>query len=337
MKEALFYRKTNDGHVICTLCPRECRLKDGQLGFCNVRLHQQGKLVTLAYAHPSAVHVDPVEKKPLYHVLPGSRILSLGTAGCNLGCRFCQNWTLSKSKVDLNQAYYLTSEEVISITLKNHCQSIAFTYNEPTIFAEYLMDISHLSHEKGLKNVMVTNGYIHPEAIDTVYEHIDAANVDLKGFSGDFYKKLTLAKLEPVLETLVHLKKLGKWIEITNLVIPGWNDDDKMVRSMLEWILNNLGENVPLHFTAFHPDYQLTDVPATNPQTLIRFRNLARQMGVRFVYTGNIAWNEGSITYCPGCNEHLIIREWYHTRISPHFEDGICRKCGTTIPGIWKS
>jgi pyruvate formate lyase activating enzyme len=336
MQEALFYEKLTGQKVRCYLCPRECTLKDGQSGFCYVRINQHGILRTMAYAHPYAINVDPIEKKPLFHVLPATSIFSLGTAGCNLGCKFCQNWDLSKSKSQQERAYYLSPKKIIILAKEHQCSSIAFTYNEPTIFAEYVMDTARLAHKEGLKTVMVTNGYITEKVIKDVYENIDAANVDLKGFSEEFYKKLTLSHLVPVLETLKTLHAMGVWIEITNLLIPGWNDSEKMITQLIDWVLSELGPDVPLHFTAFHPDYQLTDIPATPPETVQKARDTALLRGIHFAYVGNIWDDERSSTYCPSCKTLLIERKWYQTKIVNLSADGKCEKCGERIPGIWE-
>ncbi len=334
MKEALFYRPLDDKRVECYLCPRYCKLSPGQHGFCYIRQNIDGKLYSLAYGKPFAVNVDPIEKKPLFHFLPGSRIFSLGTAGCNMACKFCQNWDLSKAKFDQGRSIDLPPEQVVRAAIQYHSASIAFTYNEPTIFAEYAMDTAHLAHQHYLKTVMVTNGYITGEVIEEVYADIDGANVDLKAFDEEFYYKLTLSHLEPVLEALKKLHQMGVWIEITNLMIPTKNDDLSQVTRMCEWILRELSADVPVHFTAFHPDYKLTNLPPTPPSTLLKARQRALEVGLKFVYVGNILNEEASSTYCPNCGTLLIRRSWHATRIV-NLENGACGNCGEKIPGVF--
>lgn len=331
MKEADFYT-FEDGKIRCILCPRYCLLKSGQVGFCYVRKNIDGKLYSLAYSSPYAVHVDPVEKKPLYHFLPGTKILSLGTAGCNMGCKFCQNWDISKARYDHRRAVNFTPEMAVQSAQANDCLSIAYTYNEPTIFAEYVIDIAELAVQKGIKNVTVTNGYITIDALKKVYSYIDAANVDLKSFSENFYRKLTLSHLKPVLDSLVEMRSMGVWIEITNLVIPTLNDDIGEVKQMVKWIIQNLGVDVPLHFTAFHPDFKILDRPSTPLQLLENLREEALQMGLHYVYLGNVFSREGSSTFCPDCKKLLIERSW-QTVIHADLIANHC-SCGQEIPGI---
>mgnify|MGYP005836424177 CR=1 FL=1 len=333
METAQFYRRLDEKRILCYLCPRYCKLKPGQIGFCQVRQNIGGELKSLVYGKPYAVNVDPIEKKPLFHFLPGSKILSIGTAGCNMACKYCQNWNLSDTKFEEERSIYLPPERVIQLAVHYKTRSIAYTYNEPTIFAEYVMDTARLSQSMKLKNVMVTNGYITLEAIDQVYQHIDAANVDLKAFSEQFYSKLTLSHLQPVLDCLKRLKQLNKWIEITNLIIPTYNDQEKEVTALCEWILQELGPFVPLHFSAFHPEFKLTHVPPTTPSTLIKFRRLAMKLGIKYVYVGNISDSEGNNTYCHNCSTLLIRRSWYHTECIG-LELTKCKKCGAVIPGI---
>ncbi len=293
-----------------------------------------GTLYNLAYGKPYAVNVDPVEKKPLYHFLPGTKILSIGTSGCNMACKYCQNWDISEAKFDQKRALDLPPSRIIQMAVHYESKSIAYTYNEPTIFAEYAMDTARMGKETNLKNVMVTNGYIEPSAIESVYKDIDAANVDLKAFDDKFYQKLTLSHLEPVLECLKYLKRLNVWIEITNLVIPTYNDDQKTITKMCEWILKELDEFVPVHFTAFHPDYKLKNISPTTPGTLYRIRKQAMDTGLKYIYVGNIMDDEASNTYCHNCHSLLIKRSWYSTEIK-NLQNGQCSKCHTRIPGIY--
>jgi pyruvate formate lyase activating enzyme len=334
MVEAQFYKRTDNNKVLCYLCPRYCEIGDGQTGFCFVRKNEGGTLYSLAYANPYAVHIDPIEKKPLAHYLPGTRILSIGTAGCNLGCKFCQNWDISKAKYDHERAYRFTPEDVVTEAIERGCPSIAFTYNDPVIWAEYAIDIAKLAHAHGLKTVMVTAGYITQEALPIVYDHMDAANVDLKGFTENFYRKTCLAHLTPVLETLKTLKRRGTtWFEITNLIIPTLNDALEEIRDMCLWILDNIGPEVPLHFTAFHPDFKLMHIHHTPPEVLEEARLLAMDMGIHYVYVGNVHTTEGNNTYCPKCKTLIVQRSW-HIVHEINLENGCCPTCGHKIPII---
>lgn len=334
MHDAQFYTQLNDGRLQCTLCPRYCKLKAGQHGFCYVRKNVNGTLKTLVYGKPYAVNVDPIEKKPLYHFLPGTKIVSIGTAGCNMACKYCQNWDLSEAKFNESRSIDLPPGRLVQLAEHYESPSIAYTYNEPTIFAEYAMDTATLCQTAHIKNVMVTNGYISEEAINQVYKYIDAANVDLKAFTNTFYEKLTLSKLQPVLTALKRFKQLNKWIEITTLIIPTYNDDETELSRMCEWILTELDAFTPVHFTAFHPDYQLKNVAPTTPTTLLKIRDMALNLGLKYVYVGNVGNSEGSHTYCHHCSKLLIRRSWYSTEIVG-LKNGNCMYCGTKIPGIF--
>jgi pyruvate formate lyase activating enzyme len=334
LHEARWWELEADGRVHCFLCPRHCRLRDGQAGFCFIRINEHGKLYSLGYGAPAALQVDPIEKKPLNHFLPGTRVFSMGTAGCNMGCFFCQNWDISKSHQDQVNSQHVSPEDVPLLAQKYGCESIAFTYNEPTIWGEYVIDICKAAKRAGLKTVMVTNGYITREAFHDIYDHVDAANVDLKAFTEKFYGKITLTHLEPVLETLQWLKSETKvWVEITNLMIPTLNDDPAETRKLAEWIGSNLGPDVPLHFTAFHPDFKLQDKPKTPAETLHRARAIAREVGLHYVYEGNI-FSDGGNTSCPECGAVLIRRSW-HEVLENRLRDGKCGECGERIEGVW--
>ena len=334
LHEARWWETDRDGRVHCYLCPRHCHIGEGQSGFCFIRVNQHGKLYSLGYAAPAALQIDPIEKKPLNHFLPGTRIFSLGTAGCNMGCFFCQNWDISKSHHDQARSKHLPPEQVPLLCQEYGCDSIAFTYNEPTIWGEYVIDICKAAKPYGLKTVMVTNGYITYDAFHDIYDHIDAANVDLKAFTEGFYGKITLTHLQPVLDTLVWLKKeTPLWFEITNLMIPTLNDDPEETRKLADWILTNLGPDVPLHFTAFHPDFKLQDKPPTPAGTLHRARQIALDAGLHFVYEGNI-FSEAANTYCPNCKELLIRRSW-HNVLKNKLKAGSCPRCHTAISGRW--
>jgi len=332
MREALWWKRIENGKVHCYLCPRDCKIGEGQAGFCFIRKNEGGKLVTLGYGRPAAVQVDPVEKKPLNHFYPGTRIFSMGTAGCNMGCFFCQNWDISKAKSDQVRSVDLTPDDVCQNAIDYECPSLAFTYNEPSIWGEYVIDIAKRAHEVGLKTVMVTNGYINEEAFYDVYKHIDAANVDLKAFTENFYGKITLTHLKPVLDTLERLKRdTNVWFEITNLMIPTLNDDPGEVKQLVNWVLDRVGDSVPLHFTAFHPDFKLRNIHNTPPETLEMARDIALEEGLKFVYVGNVFSDSGN-TYCPSCKRVLVERNWHQIRKYKISSDGKCT-CGTQIPG----
>ena len=326
----------SEGRVHCYLCPRHCHIGEGQSGFCFIRANEGGKLYSLGYASPAALQIDPIEKKPLNHFLPGTRVFSLGTAGCNMGCFFCQNWDISKSKSDQRHSAHIPAQDIVALAIHNNCPTIAFTYNEPTIWGEYVIDICAAARQSGIKTVMVTNGYITREAFHDIYDHVDAANVDLKAFTENFYGKTTLTHLQPVLDTLTWLKQETKvWFEITNLLIPTLNDDPGEIRELADWILEHLGPDVPLHFTAFHPDFKLQDKPRTPPETLHGARRIALDAGLRYVYEGNIIGGAGD-TSCPGCGKTLVRRSW-HNVLENVIVDGACPTCHTAIPGIWKN
>lgn len=336
LHEARWWEELPDGRLHCYLCPRHCHIGRGQSGFCYIRENINGKLYNRGYGRPAALQIDPIEKKPLNHFMPGTRVFSMGTAGCNMGCFFCQNWDISKSRSDQVNSARLEPEEVVLAAIESRCPSVAFTYNEPTIWGEYVIDISRAAHQAGLKTVMVTNAYITREALFDVYEHIDAANVDLKAFTEKFYARTTLTHLAPVLETLKALRRETQvWFELTNLMIPTLNDAGEETRELCGWVLENLGDDVPLHFTAFHPDFKLRDKPNTPPETLHEARAIALKMGLKFVYEGNI-YSDGGNTVCPGC-KRIVVKRWWHKvsgiRID---ENGRCEFCSARIPGFFK-
>jgi AmmeMemoRadiSam system radical SAM enzyme len=326
---------TTDGRVVCDLCPRYCSLKEGDHGFCFVRQNLGGRIVLNTYGRSTGFAIDPIEKKPLNHFYPGSRALSFGTAGCNLGCKFCQNWTTSKSREVKILSQRATPEAIAEMAVQQGCRSVAFTYNDPIIWAEYAIDTARACHERGIKTVAVTSGYINPEARSSFFEVMDAANVDLKGFTERFYRHLTLSHLEPVLETLRWLKQESPvWLEISNLMIPQENDDPDEIQQMCDWILKELGDEVPVHFTAFHPDFRLNDHPRTPPETLVSARDIALQTGLKYVYTGNVRDVERQSTYCPGCGKLLIERDRY---VIPayHLKGNRCEFCDREIAGCF--
>ncbi len=309
-------------------------MREGQRGLCFVRARQGDQIVLTTYGRSSGFCVDPIEKKPLNHYLPGSSVLSFGTAGCNLACRFCQNWDISKSK-EIDTLADSASPEALADTAEAlGCRSIAFTYNDPVIFMEYAMDVADACRERGIAAVAVTAGYICDEPRREFYSHMDAANVDLKAFTEDFYKHVTVSHLQPVLDTLEYLRhETDVWFEITNLVIPGHNDADEEFHEMSEWILEHLGPDMPLHFTAFHPDFKMMDVPHTPPATLTRARDIALGHGLRYVYTGNVHDTTGSSTYCPGCGRMVMERDWYFLGAWHLDGSGRCEFCGHQFPG----
>jgi pyruvate formate lyase activating enzyme len=332
--EARWWETAPDGRVHCYLCPRHCHLGEGQAGFCFIRKNEGGKLVQLGYGRPAAVAMDPVEKKPLNHFFPGTKILSMGTAGCNMGCQFCQNFDISKAKADHVQSAHLSPAEVVDLAGRYGAPHLAFTYNEPTIWGEYVIDIAREAHDHGLNTVMVSNGYITREAFFEIYKHIDAANIDLKAFTENFYGKVTLTHLQPVLDTLRWLRyETNVWFEITNLIIPTLNDDHEELKQLADWVLTNLGDDVPLHFTAFHPDFKLMDKPHTPPETLHKARKIAMNLGLKYVYEGNI-FSDGGDTICPSCKMRIVRRSW-HAITCNDLRDGDCVHCGTGIPGVF--
>ena len=331
-----------DGRLACDLCPRDCRLHEGQRGFCYVREASGGEILLTSYGRASGFCIDPIEKKPLNHFHPGTSVLSFGTAGCNLGCHFCQNWDISKARSDSALSDGASPEQVADAAARSGCRSIAFTYNDPVIFAEYAIDCAIAAHERGVATVAVTAGYVTEAARGDFFRHVDAANVDLKGFTEDFYRKVCLAHLDPVLETLEWLvRETDVWVEVTTLLIPGLNDSEAEIDRLCAWFREHLGPDVPLHFTAFHPDFRLRDAPPTPPETLSRARRQAIATGLRYVYTGNVHDPLGQSTSCPGCSEVVLERDWY--RLGRFALDaGRCRACGTRIaghfdprPGTW--
>jgi len=329
-----WWHALEDGRIQCDLCPRDCKLHEGQRGACFVRKMQDGKMVLTTYGRSSGFCVDPIEKKPLNQFYPGSSVLSFGTAGCNLACKFCQNWDISKSREMDTLMDQATPQMIADSALRLGCKSVAFTYNDPVIFAEYALDVADACHAKGVKTVAVTAGYIHPEPRREFYAKMDAANVDLKAFTEDFYFKLTGAHLQPVLDTLVYLaRETDVWTEITTLLIPGKNDSDAEIEAECKWIAENLGRDVPLHFSAFHPDWKMRDVPATPAATLRRARETALRAGLRYVYTGNVHDEAGGTTHCPACGEAVIVRDWYEIRAYHLTDEGACAFCGHKLAG----
>ncbi len=323
-----------DGRLQCDLCPRDCKLHEGQRGACFVRQRIDDRMVLTTYGRSSGFCLDPIEKKPLNHFFPGSSVLSFGTAGCNLACKFCQNWDISKSR-DMDRLMARAEPgQIAAAAAAAGSKSVAFTYNDPVIFAEYAMDIADACHERGIRTVAVTAGYMHDAPRREFYAKMDAANVDLKGFTDDFYVRLTGSTLQPVLDTLKYLRhETEVWLEITTLLIPAKNDSDEELYQLSKWVAAQLGPDVPLHFTAFHPDYKMNDLPATPPATLSRARKIALGEGLKYVYTGNVHDSEGGTTFCPGCGTGLIVRDWYNILVYRVSAEGRCTACGTAVAG----
>ncbi len=335
---ARHWRPLPDGRIQCEVCPRLCQLNDGQRGLCFVRARRGDELVLTTYGRSSGYCIDPIEKKPLNHFLPGTPVLSFGTAGCNLSCRFCQNWDISKSREMDTLADEAPPEKIARVARQLGCRSVAFTYNDPVIFLEYAVDTAEACRRQGVKTVAVTAGYVGDGARQELFASMDAANVDLKAFSEDFYHKTCGGSLAPVLDTLVYLKTQTEvWFEITTLLIPGANDSDDEIERAASWIMDQLGPDVPWHFSAFHPDYKMRDRPRTPADTLQRARGIALDRGIHYVYTGNIHDVAGGSTYCQGCARVLVARDWYELRAWHLDERGQCTHCGTPCPGVFES
>lgn len=332
-REALYYEVTPRG-VKCMICPNECTLKLDEVSDCHNRINKNDKLYTMAYGNPCAIHIDPIEKKPLYHFLPGSRAFSIATAGCNLACLNCQNWTISQVSPTETRNYDLMPERVVAESLKNSCQSIAYTYSEPVTFYEYTLDSARIAREKGIRNVMVSAGYINEGPLRNLAQYIDAANIDLKSFKESIYLKLNAGKLQPVLNTLKILREENVWLEITNLVIPNWTDDFDMIREMCEWLSSNGLQDSPLHFSRFHPMYKLTQLPPTPVATLEKAREIALESGIRYVYIGNVPGTKASNTTCPKCKKTVVERRGYMIT-SNQIKEGKCTFCNEPISGVW--
>ncbi len=335
---ARYWSRLEDGRVVCELCPRKCRLKPGQRGLCYVRAaDEKGDLVLTTWGRSSGFCVDPVEKKPLYHFLPGTPVLSFGTAGCNLTCKFCQNWHISKARKDDVIQREADPATIVRMARATGSRSVAFTYNDPVIFLEYALDVADACHAAGIKTIAVTAGYIEEEPRKEFFSKMDAANVDLKGFTEDFYRKLASGHLKPVLDTLRYIyHETDCWLEITTLLIPGHNDSDEEIAAMSRWIHEHLGPDVPLHFSAFYPTWRMKDVPPTPPQTVMKARRIAMEQGLRYVYTGNIVDSEGQNTYCHNCGELLIGRMGYELTAWNLVNKGHCRNCGKRCAGVFE-
>jgi len=332
-KESVFYEVTPRG-LKCLICPNECTVKPNEVSTCRNRINKNDKLYTIAYGNPCAVHIDPIEKKPFYHFLPASRSFSIATAGCNLACLNCQNWTISQSSPTETKNYDLMPEDLISNCIKSKCESISYTYSEPITFFEYAYDSARLASSKGIRNVLVTNGYINEKPLRYFLKYIDAATLDMKSFSETIYLKLNAGKLQPVLNTLKIMKEEGVWLEISNLIVPAWTDDFVMIKEMCDWLRANDLHNYPLHFLRFHPMYKLTQLPPTPVSTLEKARDIAIAAGIKFVYIGNVPGTDASNTLCPKCKKLLVERLGFQITQN-HIKNNKCEYCGEIIPGVW--
>jgi pyruvate formate lyase activating enzyme len=335
--EALLYEKLEDRKVRCHLCCHRCLIMDGKRGICNVRENRDGILDSLVYGRLIALHIDPIEKKPLYHFLPASLSYSIATVGCNFRCRFCQNADIAQLPVDRGGVIMgdtFSAEQVVQAAERGNCRSISYTYTEPTVFFEFAFETSKIAHSRGIRNVFVTNGYMTPEALDMISPYLDAANVDLKAFTQKYYKDLCGAKLEPVQETLRHMKSLGVFVEVTTLIVPGLNDDPKELKALATFLVDDLGTETPWHISRFHPTYRLTDRPPTPVKTLREARKIGLEVGLKYVYTGNVPGDTGENTFCPDCGETLIGRSGFQVG-KVRLMGGRCAKCGAIIEGIW--
>ncbi len=334
-QEARYYRKGASRRVDCLLCPRQCVLPDGETGFCRARKNIGGKLYSLGYGSPCAVHIDPIEKKPFFHVLPRTLSFSLASAGCNLRCKFCQNWQISQISPLETSNMTMPPEDVVSAAIQKGCRSIACTYTEPMNFYEYMFDIAKIARSQGIMNVAHTNGYINETPLKELSKLMDAVNFDLKGFSASFYASMCEGELDPVLASIKTLKRAGVWVEITNLVLQGYNDDEKMITAMCKWLVKEAGGDIPVHFSRFYPMYKLTGVPPTSLKSLERARDIAMASGLKFAYIGNVPGHPGESTYCPKCKKLLVQRSGYNI-LANIIKDGRCPDCSTRIGGIWK-
>ncbi len=334
MKEALYYKKLKENAVNCNLCPTKCVIKQGDFGNCGARKNIDGRLYSLVYGKPVSTAIDPIEKKPLYHFLPGSNSLSVGTLGCNLHCLHCQNYDISQADADESSSREILPKDLIDIAVENGCKSISYTYNEPTIFFEYVLETAKLARKKGIKNIMVTNGYINKEPLKELYPLIDAANIDLKSIDEDFYKNICKVRLKPVLDSIKMIHGMDTWIEVTNLLIPGHNDSDEQIKKLVGWVKKNLGERVPLHFSAFFPTYNLLDAPRTSPDRMLKAKEIALKQGLKHVYLGNVSLPGSGDTKCPKCDRVLVERGRFEVKRND-IKKGSCPYCNEEIDGLF--
>ncbi len=331
---AMFWTRLERNNVQCQLCFRNCILGDGETGYCKVRKNVEGVLYSLVFGRAAGTQIDPIELEPIYHMLPGHRNLAVFTAGCNFMCNFCHNWHIATRSPEEVGSLILPPEEIVRSAIEQGCKSISFTINEPTVFFEYMLETARLAQESGLKTLFHTNGAINPEPLKKILQYMDAVCVDLKGFTAGFFREVAFAEMEPVLNTLRIIRESGVWLEIVNLIIPTLNDDMERIREMCIWIRDNLGTDVPLHFSRFFPAFRLTRLPPTPIETLEQARAIALEVGLDFVTIGNVPGHEANSTFCPECGEILIKRSHFDV-LANHIEDGECRFCGYQIPGIW--
>lgn len=336
VREAMYYDKLPGNRVECTLCPRKCRVADVERGWCGVRENRAGKYYTLVFSRVCAAHVDPIEKKPLFHYLPGTSAFSIATAGCNIECKFCQNWEISQFRPEQVGAQYAPPEAIVRTARRYDCPTIAYTYSEPVVFYEYAYETSRVARQAGVGSVMITNGYIEKEPLLKICQLLNGIKIDFKGFTERFYRDACRGELKPVLEVLETLATLKIWLEIVVLIIPTLNDSEAEIRGMSQWIHRNLGDDVPVHFTRFHPMYKIKNLPVTPVRTLERCREIAREAGLHYVYIGNVPGHEGENTYCPRC-QRVVIRRIGYTIVENHLQNGRCRFCQQAIAGVWKT
>ena len=332
--EAMFYTKLGEDTIQCQLCPRRCTLSEGMRGFCRAREPHKGKHYSLVYGNPTAVHIDPIEKKPLFHFLPATTAFSIATAGCNFRCKYCQNWQIAQFPPEDTVNMHLPPEDVVNLAVKYACPTIAYTYTEPSIFYEYMLETAKIARKRGIKNMYHSNGSLNPEPAEQLSQYLDGANIDLKGFTQKFYSEISQGFLKTVLSTLKILRKNGVHLEITNLVVPPFNDDLKTIKAMCEWIRDNLGMDVPLHFTRFYPQYKLKNLTPTPVRTLEKAREIAGAVGLQYVYIGNVPGHPAENTYCPKDGK-LLIRRTGFSVVENNIENGRCKFCGEPIPGVW--
>lgn len=334
-KEAMFYQKLANNVVRCQLCPHRCSIADGKSGFCRVRKNNSGKLYSMVYGRPCTVDIGPIEKAPLYHFIPGHRRLCLATVGCNLRCKYCHNWQISQSSPGQLREHDMSADDIVNEAIRRGVKSVSFTYTEPTIFYEYLYDISRIAKRRGLKTSIVSNGFINSEPLRKLIPYLDAVKIDLKAFNEDFYRDISSARLEPVMQTLRILKEENAFFEIVNLIVPTLNDDSDEIRKMCIWISDTLGKDVPIHFSRFSPSYKLTNLSSTPVSTLEQAVSIAFESGLKYAYIGNVPGHKYNSTYCPKCRERLIHRTHFSV-LSYNLEEGDCSFCGYSIHGIWK-
>ncbi len=333
IKEAMFYEKIDHG-ILCKLCPRNCYLTEGIRGKCRVRMNSGNKLYAMSYAKPAAMNIDPIEKKPVFHLKPGTWSFSIATKGCNLRCAFCQNWALSQFNPEESNQQIVTPHQIVELAMKNNCASISYTYSEPVIFYEYVYDTAKIAKENGIYNILVSAGYIEKEPLEKLLPYLDIIKIDLKGFNNNFYKKIVGCDLKYILDTLKTIKQNGKIVEVVNLVVPGLNDNADEINDMCKWIVKELGHDTPVFFSRFYPNYLLTNLPATDVKTLERAHDIAIKEGLRYVYLGNVPGHKYEHTYCPNCGR-IVVERYGYTIMSVHIKKGKCDFCGYKIPGIW--